>query len=109
MPDYQYHATINRWVDADTLDATVDLGFTVHVNVRFRLADIDAPERFTPEGEAATDYVNNQWPPGTPVIVESVKRGKYGRWIGRIHVGVLEDQYEVNAAIVAAGHASTYE
>lgn len=38
-------------VDADTIDAIVDLGFSTFVNHRFRLAGYDAPETFRPVNE----------------------------------------------------------
>lgn len=104
MNNYTYNATITRWIDADTVDVNVDLGFTVHTKIRVRLADIDAPERFTPEGEAATAHVNNAWPIGSPVQLRSVGRGKYGRWIGNLYT----ENTEINASIVSAGHATKY-
>lgn len=41
---YEYSAKIVKVVDGDTVDAHVDLGFDVGVNIRFRLYGINAPE-----------------------------------------------------------------
>ena len=42
--DYIYNAVITKVVDGDTVDANVDLGFTVWVNIRFRLYGLDTME-----------------------------------------------------------------
>ena len=49
---YQYKAKIIRVVDADTVDADVDVGFGLTMRQRFRLNDYDAPETFRPRNEA---------------------------------------------------------
>lgn len=41
---YEYKATIVRVVDGDTYDMNVDLGFSVTMGMRVRLADVDTPE-----------------------------------------------------------------
>ena len=49
---YQYKATVIRVVDADTIDAAVDVGFGIVMNQRFRINDWDAPETWRPKNEA---------------------------------------------------------
>ena len=45
---YVYNATIERVVDGDTIDVTLDLGFDVRLHKqRCRLAGIDTPESRT--------------------------------------------------------------
>lgn len=44
-PVYKYNAICTNVVDGDTVDLEVDLGFTVKVNIRGRLARINSPER----------------------------------------------------------------
>lgn len=34
---HQYRATVDRWVDGDTVDMVVDLGFRMTTHQRFRL------------------------------------------------------------------------
>ena len=44
--------SVDRVVDGDTIDATLDLGFRIHIQRRFRLAGYDAPETWRPKSEA---------------------------------------------------------
>ena len=44
---YTYKAKLERVVDGDTLDASIDLGFDVIVRKRIRLAGINTPESRT--------------------------------------------------------------
>lgn len=49
---YQYKAKVIRVVDADTVDAEVDVGFGLTMTQRFRVNDYDAPETYRPRNEA---------------------------------------------------------
>ena len=42
---YEYKAIVDRVVDGDTVDFIVDLGFSVKIKIRTRLAGVDTPER----------------------------------------------------------------
>ena len=44
---YNYNATCIRVIDGDTIDADIDLGFSVKIKKRIRLAGINAPESRT--------------------------------------------------------------
>jgi micrococcal nuclease len=111
---YEYRATVDRWVDGDTVDLIVDLGFTVHMRTRFRLLGVDTPEvnriASREAGLAATAFAESLAPAGSTVIVESKKTGKYGRWLGLIFP--LDEEgnrrESVNASLLAAGHARPY-
>ena len=66
---YEYRATIVRWVDGDTVDLDIDLGFgIVYANQRVRLFGIDAFESRTRDlqekqkGLAAKDFVERVLP-----------------------------------------------
>jgi micrococcal nuclease len=41
---YNYKAKINRVIDGDTLNITIDLGFNIFYTTNCRLAGINAPE-----------------------------------------------------------------
>ena len=41
---YQYSATVNRVIDGDTIEVTVDLGFSLSWVTPVRLFGINAPE-----------------------------------------------------------------
>ena len=80
---YEYRATIVRWVDGDTVDLDIDLGFgIVYANQRIRLFGINAFESRTRDlqekqkGLAAKDFVERMAPNGTQVILRSHKDGK---------------------------------
>ena len=91
MSNYTYNATVTNVVDGDTFDAVVDLGFTVSVNVRFRLYGIDTPELRDSDPEkkkAANDakrYVVERIKNKT-VTLKTHKTDVYGRWLAEVFV-----------------------
>lgn len=99
----RYRATILRWVDGDTVELLVDLGQSVHRRDKYRLARIDAPETtlrsgVTPqekqEGLALKEYVAERWPAGTPCEIQTVERGKFGRYV--VEIVVLHEGLPLN-------------
>lgn len=80
-PPYAYTMTMLRWVDGDTFDADVDLGFHASVAVRFRLLDVDTPERGQPGFAEARAVADRTFPRGTVFLAQSFKGDKYGRWL----------------------------
>ena len=121
---YEYSATIRRWVDGDTVDVTLDLGYDILYNNRIRLYGIDTPESRTRDleekklGLAAKERVKELCPVGSTVTVKTTKdgRGKYGRILGEIFVKEVEGLptmektagYSVNKLLVDEGHAVEY-
>ena len=109
---YEYSAKIRRWVDGDTVDVTLDLGFDILYNNRIRLYGINTPESRTRDleekklGLAAKDRVKELCPVGSTVTIKTTKdgRGKYGRILGEIFVG----EVNINQQLVAEGHAVEY-
>jgi micrococcal nuclease len=103
--NYRYQATVHNIVDGDTVDLVVDLGFRINFTERFRLNDINAPERFTVEGKASTVFLKELLPVGTKVVIDSHRdtRDKYGRWIATIYIEGKEQS--VNDTLVNSGHA----
>lgn len=103
---YEYRATILRVVDGDTVHAEIDLGLDVSTRITLRLAGLDAPEASSPEGIAATAWLAEHAPVGSRLIVRTTKdhREKFGRYLGTL----IADGVELNAAMIAAGHASPY-
>lgn len=104
-PVYRYKATVARWVDGDTVDLIVDLGFHLFAKTRFRLYGINTPERGQVGYTDATQFAELMAPVGSTVTVDSFQDGdKYGRWLGVIYT----DHAQVNEALVAAGLAVEY-
>ena len=86
---YEYDALLIRVIDADTFEMNIDLGFFVHDFVKVRLRGANAPERFTPEGKLATEYVKNWFNlyGATGVTLKTYKTDltdKYGRWVADV-------------------------
>ena len=108
---YKYNAKLDRVVDGDTVDATVDLGFDTWKFIRIRLVGINTPESRTRDleekvrGLAAKDFVVDMFEKHNNIfILESQGVGKYGRCLGNIFFG---DQ-NLNDLLITEGHAVAY-
>ena len=118
---YTYNAKLDRVVDGDTVDATIDFGFDVHVKKRIRLAGINAPESRTRNkvekklGLAAKERLIDILDGAANCFeLESKELGKYGRVLGRLHINKLAGkdvltQVCVNDLLVKEGHAVEYD
>ena len=95
MTLYTYLATVDRWVDGDTVDMVIDLGFRMSTHQRFRLLGVDTPERGELNWAEATACCNELMPAGSQVCIQSLKTDKYGRW--------LVDLPDVREALMAQG------
>ena len=110
---YKYQATIKRWVDGDTVDVDIDLGFgLIYSNQRLRLYGTDAWESRTRDldekekGLAAKAFVNEMAPVGTQVTIITYKEGKYGRILAEVF---LDEDTNLNKLLTEKGHAERYE
>lgn len=105
---YDYLAKVDRWIDGDTIQLDVDLGFNIHIVEKFRVARINAPEMNTFEGKAAKDYAISLIPIGAMVKIHSSKRDtaikeeKYGRWLAEIELPTGENFSDL---MLNSGHA----
>lgn len=102
--DYQYNATVLRWIDGDTVDLTVDVGFHLTFTDRFRLIGCDTPERGKPGAAEAKARVNELAPVDTRVIVRTTKGDKYGRWLAN----VFAPSGDVGTTLIAESLAKPY-
>lgn len=85
-PLYNYTAEVVRWVDGDTVDLRVDLGFRMFAETRFRLYGVDTPERGQPNYHEASEFCESVAPLGSEVLISTYKDAdKYGRWLVVIH------------------------
>ena len=110
---YNYNCTVEKVIDGDTLDLTIDLGFGVSFRDRFRLWNVggqfNAPEirgKEKLQGLAAKDYVidwTRQHGPIFTVFTHKDKRGKYGRWLADVWTS---SGASLTADMLAAGHAT---
>ena len=120
---YEYKAVVDRVVDGDTIDVTIDLGFSVWKKMRVRMEGINTPESRTRDleekkrGLAAKDrlksileFNNNK------CILKVSGVGKYGRALATVLVESLsplngEDGVtliDVNKQLIEEGHAVEY-
>ena len=107
---YVYKATIERVVDGDTIDVTLDLGFDVRLHKqRCRLAGIDTPESRTRNlaekalGKKASARLSELCVGS--FLIQSLGKGKYGRILA---IPFTEDGKDVCQILIKEGHAVEY-
>ena len=116
---YTYNAKLQKVVDGDTIDATIDLGFDVFVKKRIRFSGINAPESRTRDleekarGLAAKDRVKNILEENKDFTLHSEEVGKFGRVLGKIYLDKLDGkdcltQICLNDQLVKEKHAVEY-
>ena len=118
---YNFRVTeINRVVDGDTIDVTIDLGFDLYKKERVRVAGIDTPEKRTRDleekelGIDATNYLKEKLEDTIAGDEELTIRtelkggmGKYGRLLGWLYIG--EDSVSINETMINEGYAWAYD
>ena len=111
---------INKVVDGDTIDVTIDLGFDLYKKERVRIAGVDTPEKRTRDleekalGLDATYWMKKQLDDTIKGDDELIIRtelkggtGKYGRLLGWLYVG--EDTVSLNEKMITEGYAWSYD
>lgn len=84
---FEYQGRVERIVDGDTIDFSIDLGFHIYFREKMRLADYAAPEIDgveKPLGDLAKQKLEELLPVGTIVVLRSKKTDKYGRWLAEV-------------------------
>lgn len=100
---YKYNAVIRRWIDGDTVELDVDLGFYTHRFVTVRLKDVDAPEtrgENKEQGMKIWHWCIARWPVGYKVTLHSDRdkfSRSFARWVGMVTDG--ETGYLINDVI----------
>ena len=121
---YEYKAIVDRVVDGDTIDVTIDLGFKTWKYVSVRMEGINTPESRTRDleekkkGLAAKarlqeilDYNSNE------CVLKVSGVGKFGRAIASVYVDTLSPasdkssmtEINVNKQLIEEGHAVAYD
>ncbi|MEU8469582.1 thermonuclease family protein [Streptomyces sp. NPDC029006] len=105
---YLYAARLAAVIDGDTIDFDIDLGFGIWTRQRIRLAGLNCPEHGAPDGASATAFTSD-WlaQHASELVIRTRKdhREKYGRMLGVVLAGVAN----LNAELVASGHAVPYD
>jgi micrococcal nuclease len=109
---YIRYAKVDRVVDGDTIDVSVDLGFGVWKKERLRLARINTPEIRGEEKEAglaAKAFVEVAISDQEMIIVKTTKEtGKFGRYIAEIEVSSYDQWENLNDLLLKEGYAKPY-
>ena len=118
---YNFRVTkINRVVDGDTVDVTIDLGFDLYKKERVRVAGVDTPEKRTRDKEEkelgldATAWLKEKLDGALRGDDELVIRtelvggvGKYGRLLGWLYIG--DADMSLNEQMIEEGYAWAYD
>ena len=118
---YNFRVTeINRVLDGDTIDVTIDLGFDLYKIERVRVAGVDTPEKRTRDKEEkvlgidATNWLKDKLEEAIKGDDELTIRtelkggvGKYGRLLGWLYIG--DDNVSLNEQMIGEGYAWPYD
>ena len=118
---YNFRVTeINRVLDGDTIDVTIDLGFDLFKKERVRIAGVDTPEKRTRNleekalGIDATNWLKKELEDVLAGDDELIVRtelhggvGKYGRLLGWLYVG--DEELSLNEQMITQGYAHAYD
>ena len=112
--------SIDRVVDGDTIDVTIDLGFDLYKKERVRVAGVDTPEKRTRDldekelGIDATNWMKKNLEDTIDGDDELIIRtelkggvGKYGRLLGWSYVGY--DNVSLNEQMITERYAWAYD
>jgi len=118
---YNFRVTkIDKVLDGDTIDVTIDLGFDLYKKERVRIAGVDTPEKRTRDleekalGIDATNWLKEK-------LTETIKGdeeltirtelkggvGKYGRLLGWLYIG--DATISLNEQMITEGYAWSYD
>ena len=118
---YNFRVTkIDKVLDGDTIDVTIDLGFDLYKKERVRVAGVDTPEKRTRDleekalGIDATNWLKAK-------LTETIKGdeellirtelkggvGKYGRLLGWLYIG--DAAISLNEQMIEEGYAWEYD
>jgi len=118
---YNFRVTsIDKVLDGDTIDVTIDLGFDLYKKERVRIAGVDTPEKRTRDleekalGIDATNWLKEKLESTLAGDDELTIRtelhggvGKYGRLLGWLYVG--EEPISLNEQMIKEGYAWEYD
>ena len=118
---YNFRVTkIDKVLDGDTIDVTIDLGFDLYKKERVRIAGVDTPEKRTRNleekalGIDATNWLKAKLVDAIAGDDELTIRtelsggiGKYGRLLGWLYIG--DSELSLNEEMITEGYAHAYD
>ena len=119
---YNFRVTsIDKVLDGDTIDVTIDLGFDLYKKERVRVAGVDTPEKRTRDleekelGIHATNWLKEKLDGAIAGDDDLVIRtelvggvGKYGRLLGWLYIGG-DASSSLNEQMIEEGYAWAYD
>ena len=111
---FRFNAHLVRVVDGDTIDADIELGFSVFMRDRIRLMGIDTPESRTRNlqekswGLAAKHRLIEllaETDGEFTLVTEDMEKGKFGRVLGTIEI----NGKDANQTLIEENFAIPYE
>jgi len=112
--------SIDKVVDGDTIDVTIDLGFDLSKKERVRVAGVDTPEKRTRNleekalGLDATEWIKEHLEGAIDGDDDLIIRteldggvGKYGRLLGWLYIG--DATVSLNEKMIDEGYAWAYD
>ena len=112
--------SIDKVVDGDTIDVTIDLGFDLYKKERARVAGVDTPEKRTRNleekalGLDATAWIKDKLEGAVDGDDDLIIRteldggvGKYGRLLGWLYIG--DAIVSLNEKMIDEGYAWAYD
>jgi len=113
---YHYKAEVLSVYDGDTVTLMIDQGMKHFARVKVRMIGIDTPEIRTKDleekkrGYEAKDYLKSRIE-GKTIIVQTLKKGKFGRWLGVMWEYTDADELgeSLNDEMIRMGHAKAYD
>ena len=118
---YNFRVTkVDKVLDGDTIDVTIDLGCDLFKKERVRIAGVDTPEKRTRDieekelGIDAPNWLKKELEDVLDGDDELIIRtelvggvGKYGRLLGWLYVG--DEQVSLNEQMIEQGYAWEYD
>jgi len=107
---------IHKVVDGDTIDADIDLGFSISLEKRIRLAGVDTPESRTKDlkekamGLESKEWLKKKLEGAKDIIIKTElpdSTEKYGRIIG--HLFINRQETSLNNQMIDEGYALAYD
>ena len=112
--DTYFVKSVDRVVDGDTIDISIDLGFDLTKKERVRLAGIDTPEKRTKDqkekemGYQATEFLEMHLMEAKKLTVKTEKEGKFGRMLGWLYKSETYTT-SINQIMIDKGYAWSYD
>lgn len=102
---YLYKVKVLRVVDGDTVDLRVDLGFRTYMTLRFRLVNMDAPERGQTGWKESGDHLAFLLADKDIVAETQLDPDNFGRWLCELFDG----SQSINQQMIDDGYAVPYK